>query len=508
MYCRKSTESEDRQVLSIESQIKELTDLADRMNIRVTEILTESQSAKRQGRPVFNAMIKKVLQGRVNGIITWKLDRLARNPMDGARIITAFDDNKLREIITPGNTFRNTSNDKVSMSIDFCMAKKYVDDLSDNVRRGNKTKLENGWLPGRAPLGYLNEPIERTIVPDPERFPIIRKMWDLLLKGTSPYRIRQIANNDWGLKTRKTKRTGNNPITQSEIYKIFGNPFYYGLIRRKEGIYPGRHKKMIIEDEFLRAQELLGRKGQARPKTHQFAFTGLIRCGECGCSITAEEKDNFYGDHYVYYRCTKKKDGVRCGQKYMNVVELEKQISEYLDRIYVPDKLLAVASELIKESLKEENEKKAAIKASLENSIQSCIKRLCNLNQMRLNDLIDDEEYALEKKALLEEKIGLEHKRKSDQLSDLLTEAKDTLSFANSAKSRFQKGTINVKREIMQRIGSNFLLKDQKLLIQPTKPILILEKTIIGLYDKKTALELTRKGAAKPIIESYCREFC
>ena len=106
------------------------------------------------------------------------------------------------------------------MNLDLGMAKKYVDDLSDNVKRGNKTKLEKGWLPGRAPLGYLNHPTERIIVPDPERFPLVRKMWDLLLAETRPLKIRAIANNEWGFRTRKGRKTGNTPLSVAADLQI------------------------------------------------------------------------------------------------------------------------------------------------------------------------------------------------------------------------------------------------------------------------------------------------
>ena len=321
MYCRKSSESEERQVLSIESQIKELTELAARLKVPVAEILTESQSAKSPGRPVFNALMGRVYKGQIKGIIAWKLDRLARNPIDGSAIIWAIDQGKLEKIITPSATYCNNSNDKFVMNLDLGMAKKYVDDLSDNVKRGNKTKLEKGWLPGRAPLGYLNHPTERIIVPDPERFPLVRKMWDLLLAETRPLKIRAIANNEWGFRTRKGRKTGNTPLSVAAVYKLFRLPFYYGLITRKEGVFLGRHMKMITEEEFWKAQEILGRRGQPRSQSHEFAFTGLIRCAECGSMITAEEKDNQYGSHYVYYRCTKKKWDQTCRQRYINLIK-------------------------------------------------------------------------------------------------------------------------------------------------------------------------------------------
>jgi DNA invertase Pin-like site-specific DNA recombinase len=506
MYCRKSSESEDRQVLSIESQTKELTELAAKLNTPVSEVLTEAQSARSPGRPVFNALMKRVHKGEIKGIITWKLDRLSRNPVDGGAIIWALDQNKIFEIVTSAGIYRNTTNEKLMMSIDLGVAKKYVDDLSENVKRGNKTKLEKGWLPGRAPLGYLNEPGERTIVPDPERFLLMRQMWDLLLKGVSPYKIRKIANADWGLRTRITKRTGNNPLTQSEIYKIFGNPFYYGLIKRREGVFPGRHEKMITAEEYDKAQEILGRKGRPRPKRHEFAFTGLIRCGECGCMITAEEKDNHYGDHYVYYRCTKKKGGHACRQKYINAKDLEAQMAGYLEKIHVPDELLNIAIDYFGDCQKRENEKTATVRKSLERVLADCQRKLENLNHMRLNDLVDDEEYSTEKRRLMEEKVRLDGKIRDGRESNAFDLARDTLSFANAAKNRFQTGSLEDKRSVLVGIGSNFLLKDKTLLIQAKKPVISLKRMLMSIKDENQPLELLKRGSIEPRMELFLRQ--
>lgn len=513
IYCRKSTESEERQVLSIESQIKELKELTNRLNLSVSEVLTESKSAKYPGRPIFNNMMKKVYKRETKGIICWKFDRLARNPIDGSSLIWALDQGKLLEIITPHNTFKNNSNDKFLMQIEFGMAKKYVDDLSDNVKRGNKAKLEKGWLPGLAPLGYLNEPKERTIVKDYERFPLIRKMWDLLLQGIRPSKILNIANEEWGFRTRIHKKIGGNPLSMSGLYEIFGNPFYYGLIERKEGVYQGRHESMITEDEYWKAQEILGRKGRPRPKKHSFAFTGLMRCGECGGMITAEEKDNRYGYHYVYYRCTKKKRNTSCRQRYINANDLENQISKYLGSIHIPERLLNLALEYLKEEEKEENKNYINIQKTQEKAHSECQKKLDNLNQMRLNDLIDDEEYLKEKRRLLKEKIQLEGRINSGDGNGKkaieLTEK--TFIFAHHAPDRFQKGSPEDKRAVLQGLGSNLQLKDRKLFIDIEKPLLLIEKglkEVDGEFDTLEPLKCSSITGEKTLSCSSIQRMC
>lgn len=499
IYCRKSSESEERQVLSIESQVKELKETATKLKLNVSEILTESKSAKQLGRPVFNALMKRVYKGEVKGIIAWKLDRLARNPIDGSALVWALDQEKLSEIITPHGTFSNDSNAKLMMQIEFGMAKKYVDDLSDNVKRGNRAKLEKGWLPASAPLGYLNELQYKTIIKDPERFVFVRKMWELLLQGNKPAKILDIANNDWGFRTKIHKRIGGKPLSLSTIYKIFSNSFYYGLIQRKEGVYIGKHEPMISEQEYWQAQEILGRPGRPRPKSHEFAFTGLIRCGECDSMITAEEKDNRYGYHYAYYRCTKKKKhNQRCSQKYINATNLEAQILEQIKKIYVNDRLLDLAIDYLGKEKEEKKNHHMDVKANLKKAHGACEKKLSNLNQMRLRDLISDDEYLQEKKTLLGEKIKLENSFKNDNTDDEMFEMTvRTLEFANQAAGCFQNGTPAEKRQILEKIGSNLFLKDKKLLIEAKKVFRIIESGIKSVENIMSPLEPHNNGLFK-----------
>ena len=512
IYCRKSSESEERQVLSIEAQIKELKELADKLGLTGIETLTESRSAKYPGRPIFGRVMERVSRGEVKGIICWKLDRLARNPLDGAAIVWALDQGKIEEIITPYNHLSNNSNDKFLMQLEFGMAKKYVDDLSDNTKRGIRLKLEKGWLPGPAPLGYVNEPREKIVVPDPEKFHIVRKMWDLLLEGVPPLKIHRIATEKFGL---RSNRGLQKLINITTVYAIFGNPFYYGIIRHAGDLYQGSHEPMITEAEFWKAQEILGRRGIPRPKKHSFAFTGLMQCGECGYSITAEEMVNPYGTHYTYYHCTKKKHYVKCAQPTIRAEELERQMRGYLERIHVPQRLLELGLDYLETEQKGDREKEAILRGSLEKAHGDSLRRLENLNQMRLRELISDEEYLNEKRKLLDEKIRLEESLNSkgsglNKVHDLTVK---TFRFAHEALGRFESGAPEIKKAIMREIGSNFLLRDKKLSIDVEKPFELIEKTlntpppqITRLQLSKNEMNISQSGLPHPQFLVWCRE--
>jgi len=223
LYARKSSEQEDRQVLSIGSQESELKSLAQKEHLDMAEVLEESYSAKAPGRKIFNAVIKRIENGEANGILAWHPNRLSRNSVDTGYLIYLMDQNKLLEIRTPGQTFKNTPNDKFLLNLLCSQAKLENDNKGVDVKRGLRRKAELGWHPGPAPIGYLNTPNKekgfRTIRKDPKIFPIIRKMFDLILSGsyTAP-RVHEIAVNQWGLKK----------LARSGFYRTLYNPFYYG----------------------------------------------------------------------------------------------------------------------------------------------------------------------------------------------------------------------------------------------------------------------------------------
>src|SRR4030042_6271111 len=191
IYTRKSTDSEERQVLSIESQISELKEFAAKEKLEIVASLCEAKTAKEPGRIIFGEMLKRIEKGEAEGILAWNPDRLARNSIDGGQIIYLLDTGKLKDLKFPTHWFENTPQGKFMLNIAFGQSKYYVDNLSENIKRGHRAKLRKGIWPSFAPLGYVNNHKTRDVDVDLEKAPLVRKGFELY--ATGKYTLKQIA---------------------------------------------------------------------------------------------------------------------------------------------------------------------------------------------------------------------------------------------------------------------------------------------------------------------------
>jgi DNA invertase Pin-like site-specific DNA recombinase len=481
IYARKSTESEDRQVLSIDSQVNELQAVAMRRGIRVAEVLTESRSAKAPGRPVFNALMRRVGRGEVHGVVCWKMDRLARNHLDTGVVLQALADGKLAEVVTSDRTYTRDGNDRFMGNFELGMATKYIDDLRANVKRGNRARFQQGWVNYIPPLGYLNDLATKTIVKDPERFDLVRRMWDLLLTGAyRPSQILKIANDEWGFRTRRFKRLGGRPIVVSTLYKMFGNVFYTGVIRLRTGeTYPGAHPPMVSREEFEKAQELLGRPSRPRPKRHEFPYTGILTCGHCGGAITAEQHIKPSGRRYVYYHCTHHRLNVDCREPAVSEPELERQIIARLRTLTIPPKTLRLICRKVEQSFAGDEARHEAIRASLAESLQSLDREKENLLSLRLRDLVDDGTFTTRKARLDQKRERLDAKLRLPLISrdEQVRLTLFTFEFASKAAGLFARGSTVQKRLILETTGLNYTLRSKKVLYELKNPLRIIAET-------------------------------
>ncbi len=478
LYARKSSESDDRQIQSIDDQVHRLKRLAADFNLSIKKIYTEAKSAKKpNNRPLFNEMMKGIEDGEANGILCWQINRLSRNPIDSGKLGWFLQQNVLQSIRTIDREYLPDDN-VLLFSVESGSANQFILDLSKNTKRGIQSKLEKGWLPGLAPIGYLNANGDSPIVKDPERFNLVRKMWDLMLTGNyNPPKILEIASREWGLTTRKTKRHGGKELSRSGIYKMFTSQFYAGVIEMKGCLYQGKHEPMITTEEYDRAQILLGRKGKPRPQKHKFPFTSMIKCKECGCFYTAETKTKIIKStkevkQYTYYHCTKKSKIIKCSQtKNIREEDLESQIEKELEKYTILPEFLQWALEILNEKNDTEIKDRAQIYDIQHKTIVKTQKELDELTRMRYRQLIDDEAFLRERSALqikieeLKSKLRETETRAQTWLE--LTEK--TFKFATYARKAFLTGGLETKKEILSCLGKDPVIKDGKLVIEPNE---------------------------------------
>ena len=505
LYARRSSdESSDRQLQSIDDQVNCLKPVAERNNVKIVEVLTESKSSKQPYiRPIFDSMLDRIEAGEADGILVWHVNRLSRNPIDSGRLGWMLQKGTIKVIMTPERDYMPEDN-VLLFSVEGAMANQYIRDLAVVSRRGMQSKADKGWLPSRAAMGYLNDLLTHEIYADKERFDMVRKMWDMLLTGnyTVP-QIHKIANEEWGFRTPKTKRSGGNPIGLSSLYRIFTNIFYTGLFEWSGTVYQGNHKPMITMEEYDKAQIILGRKGKPRNQVHESSFTGLVTCEECGSMVTCTVKQKIVKTTgelktYAYYNCTKKKknnEGKRfCKQKPVTLESFEEQVDIELERSTILPKFQQWAIDILNKKNDKEIEDRTKIYEQQQKTYNETQKQLDTLTKMRYRNLIDDDEFIKERDDLKLQlaKMKMHLSSTENRAKKWLELSEETFNFARYARKEFMNGSIQQKREIFAGLGQNFTMKDQKVYITPNDWFVPIEKAYPALEAEYNRLELDK----------------
>jgi site-specific DNA recombinase len=461
LYARKSTDTEDMQVLSIESQLAELREFAAREKIFIVEELVEKQSAKIPGRPIFNRMIDRIEKGEASGIVSWHPDRLARNSVDGGRLIYLVDTGKIKFLKFPQFWFESTPQGKFMLNIAFGQSKYFVDSLSENTKRGLRQKVRRGEMPGVAPPGYINDSRTKTIIIDRRRAPIIKELFEKFATGKYSLIDMAVFLAQHGITT-----TGGK-ILRDKTSWILSNPFYYGHFRYAGEIHEGSHEPLISKKLFDAVQEVWRRRSRSwHDKRPVKPYTGLFRCGECGMMVTAEYKTKYYpstNHHatYVYYRCTKKSLSHKCFQPFVREEELDRQLSAMIQTVSLPQDWAGKIMKKLDQEKVDNAQSCFAFVADKQKEINVITTKLQRLLDSYLDQDIDREEYRIRKAKLLSEKKTLEesvtHLQQTQNawLEPMRTWVKEASEATKIARGEDK----NAKKVLAQKIfGSNLTL--------------------------------------------------
>ncbi len=461
LYARKSTDVEDKQVLSIDAQLTELREYALREGITISAEIIEKQSAKVPGRPLFNKMMKEIETFGGN-ILAWNPDRLARNSVDGGKIIYLLDTGKLASLKFPTFWCDNTGQGKFMLNMAFEQSKYYVDSLSENTKRGLRQKVRTGIFPSQAPVGYLNDSRTKTIVVEKKKSRIVRLAFEKYTKGDM--RLEDVSS--FLAKNNITTRTGKR-ISKTKASFILSNPFYIGLFKYGGEIHEGKHEPIISKKLFDEAQEMLRKRGQPERKSQNEPqpFCGLISCASCGMMITAENKTkrqkNGNVHNYVYYRCTKKRKDFKCPEMSLRSEKLDEQLSSLIQKVSLPKDWAEELNRMALEDHKNSAQSLTACVEEKQEKISSLSEKLERLLNGYLDQVIDEQDYRNQKAKLLSEKKSLEEEIStfSHKQNDWLAPFQNWLKDAESLDKIASDSDLFAKKVWTKEIfGSHLLL--------------------------------------------------
>ncbi len=500
IYVRKSTDVEDKQVLSVEAQIVELRKYAADNNIKIAGVIIEKQSAKKPGRKKFNKMMKDIETGKANGILSWHPDRLARNSVDGGQIVYFLDQSTLLDLKFPSFWFENTSQGKFMLSMAFTQSKYYVDSLSENTRRGLRQKVRRGEYPSVAPIGYINDVRHKTIIVDKRRSPLVVEAFEMYAKGDQ--KLQNIADY---LKRNGITTKGGKPLHIDQIKTMLMNPFYYGHFRYTGEIHEGRHKAIIEKALFDRVQAVIVRRGhKTKGSIDPQILCGLLRCGVCGMAITAEKKikhqKNGNVHEYVYYRCTRKSKTMKCTEPAITEPDLLTQLADVLQGYALPKGWAGELHRMLDEDEQQAEQSSGVFIADAQDKVSSLQSKLQCLLDSYLDQDIDQAVYRAKQAELMSEKKSLEEQIGKltlaanawvEPMREWLKLAFDLNKIAKSNKPSA------IKQAFAEIEGLNLFLKDKKVRLSPHQKSHSPQENIWVLL-RKTQEKTARMGGNFP----------
>ncbi len=510
LYVRKSTDVEDKQVRSIEDQLSVLRKLAKEEGLDIREEFVEKQSAKTPGRPIFNKMLAKIQAGEANGIICWKLDRLARNPIDGGQISWILQKNIIQHIRTFERSYYPQDNVLV-MSVEFGMANQYILDLRTNTKRGLMEKVNRKEYPSLAPVGYINNTRTKLVEVDKKKAKVIQEAFELYAKDGS--RLEDISEL---FAKNKVYTRSNKPFSRNKISWILSNPFYVGLFKYGGELYEGNHETIISKKLFDKVQTVLQRRAKPQREVWDpLPFCGLLKCGSCSMAITGgprtKRQKNGNIHKYNYYHCSRKSKIIKCDQPTIREEELDKQLSEIILQFSLSENWSNALYEMSEKDRDNALNSVDHLTQNVKLEIKGITEKLQRLLTVYLEQDIDREVYHVEKNILLSQKKSLEEK-----IEDLahgeaswIKPLQDWLKEAVNAREIALSPSLNSKKILLQKIcGLNLSLKNREVHFTPQNQWASLKEAHKLVSKTELSLVLVEMAGVKPASKTHLPDHC
>ncbi|MEI6352811.1 MAG: recombinase family protein [Candidatus Nomurabacteria bacterium] len=520
-YCRKSSEGEDRQVLSLNSQKDEGENIRSYFELpKFISSYSEAKSAKLPyKRNEFSQMIKDIKSGKIDSIVCWKLDRLARNMVEGGEIIDLLSSGVLKAIFTKDKVWLPTDN-VILMAVEFSQGTQYSIDLSENVKRGQRNKAKEGTPTGLASLGFLNskqgDKGTRWWYVNEESFNKVKKLFEAFLGGNySVRKLHKYAIEELHLTTPLRKKLGGKSISVANIYHILKNPVYAGFfyVQGKRYELTKELPRMITEKEYEKIQQMISNNRKPKNSKHKADYAGFLfdeknkimsqdikfqivcdckfkyafrnknNCPNCGKNVTDLDNPKHFIQSY-YYNNRKKK--ARLKYKSIKQETIDNYLLNFInDNLDLPLEVLEWSKKYIKELKdKEVQENLDKVKDKEKRQIEYNKKKL-RIRDMYRDLLINEDEFKQDNERLDTEYKDLYQNIKS---IDWMKELNSIMDLTFTIKDNIEHGDYETKRIMLTRLSSNLIWNDEILNIINTNEI---EELIKGLK------------IAKPIISGF-----
>ena len=482
IYARVSSKEQEAEGFSVDAQLRLLRAYADEQQVDVAKEFTEAETAKQSGRKAFGAMLKFLEANPGHIILVEKVDRLYRNFADYVKVDhLGVELHFVKDSMDIGESSK--SQDKFMHGIRVLMAKNYVDNLSEEIRKGLNEKAAQGIYPTHAPLGYLNaqEPgtKRKIIVPDPARAHLVRDLFYEYATGNHSIRSLVILARKWGLTTKK-----GLPLPKSAIEQILKHPAYCGLIRWQATESVGIHEPLITKETWDMVQDIMsGRNTVTGFGSKNFTFQGMVTC-ECGKMMTGELKKG----KYIYYHCTGEKRE-QCGRPYVSEQKLDAAFAELLRSFAVPERILDWMADGLKEADKDRQTRTALRTNKIQTELGTLKARLEQLYVDKLEGEITSEFYKETKvkweSRMTELQLELAAIARAEPAS--IDNAMRILELTATAHVRFKNADSAQKRELLKRVLSNSVWRDGKLEVELKDIFDLMLKTVISVIPESAS---------------------
>jgi site-specific DNA recombinase len=441
LYARVSSKDQEKEGFSIPAQLKLLREYSVKNNLKILREFVDVETAKTTGRKQFGEMVqffRKHLECRV--VIVEKTDRLYRNFAD---YVTLEDLGVEIHLPKEGQVISKESKSQTKLvhGIQLVIARNYIENLREEVKKGMREKASQGIYPSRPPLGYANNKLNHTIEIDQENAPIAKRVFEIYATGNhSLMELRRIIRAEPG-----------KAFQKGYLHKLLKNPFYSGFFEWNGERYKGTHALIVSHNLFSQVQAVLDGHNRPRYRKHVFPFRGLLTCAFDDCMITAETKKQ----KYTYYRCTGSKG--RCELPYIREEELAERLGQVLKDIHIPDDVLRQLENSLTETQQNSQAEKKTQQEKLQQRLTAVRSRIDRAYTDKLDGKISEEfwqrktaEWQLEEQQILMAKQGLR-----EASPDSLLTAKRTLELANKACFLYVTQNPAEQAQLLKMVASN-----------------------------------------------------